>query len=580
MMLRAFPRFPTFLVLAFTTATSLLSSGCGEKDVFDLGNQEGDTMSGPNRRERFDEIESKYSAKIIINDRSYDAEHGVNRILRFLAENVSTYAEQFRNTGVVEIEIADRFETQEVQGSGGKLRIRLNLNASEAEIRRYLGHFPEDLHALNRRTEGARKMGLSQIIDLRGLSHGETNDFMARAENAAKGLDFQTRLPMTFHQRLVISRVYAISSNAMYVPFDASEDGLRAFFGKSIDLAKRLKDDLAKATTATGVTVDFQEAVLTPDELTAGINNLITLAEQVRSASGAKRPILLGRRTETDAALIRSQGMMLVSFSATREELTALLALLDADSSYALQKQLAEFRALYLASGVEVTLDVSHFGLPSGTATPTTLERVGSILARLVKVASPSRLAGLQIRSLQSAPGSSSGSSGSAAWLEERNGVQRLFTRVDTGLSEDALTSVLSPLEGRHERNQRLRTQRSMIESLWTRGSYRNASVSLEFTDDSLDTTSAEKTRILGAFLTNFLTVASANRLSALQIRRVVFVRNVTSEQEFVIAVGGMLQIDPYQASAAQLEQALYDLEHPAPVPTPTSRPNPPRPRP
>lgn len=567
-------RLATIVMIA-TGAVSM--TACGEnKDVFDLGNQEGDTFSNSNRAERIRSIEEKYEVKILIPNRSYDAEHGTNRVLRFLAENLETYAGQLKASGVVEIEISDRFEAVDVPNSGGKLRLRLNAGASETGIRHYLSHYAEDVQTLNQRTEAARRMGLEHIQDGRGFNASETSEFLARVERAALGLDFQANLPMSFHKRLVIDRVYAIGGATMHVPHDATEEGLRAFFGKSIDLAKHLREDLKNASTAIGVEVDFQKSVLTPDEIMQGIQNLVAHAQAVRSATGTKRSILIGRRTETDAAMIRSQGTLLVSFTVTSEELAAALALLDPDMTQSLQKLLADFKAGYIASGIDVAIELAHFGLPSGIPTAGTVDRVSSVLARLNSVAPAASLARLQVRSLHAA--TSSSSSSNPAWLEDRGGNHhRLYTRLDSRFSEEAISAALSPHHGRHERTQRLRMQRSMIEHVWAQGSYRNLGVSFDLSDDQIDTSSAENTRILGAFLDTFKRIATAKRLADLQIRTVRFER-VQAEREFVVTAGTLLQVDPYQATAAQLEQALFDLENPAPAPSPTARPTPGRP--
>ncbi len=556
------------LVLMAATLTA-----CGQKDAFDLGNTEGDPFSNPDRSTRLQDLESQYGLKIIITDRSYNQEHATNRVLRFLVENLATYADKLKSSGVIEIEIGHQFSTAEVPGSAGKYRVTLNNFASETQMHRYMERYAQDIQSATRLSTGASRIGIKYVFDLHGMSPTETNEFMDRAESAARGLDFQAPLPLTIHQMLAIERIYAVGVSSMYVPYDATADGLHAYFEKILALSKHLTTDLARATTATGLSVSYQDGVLTPDELTQGIENLVARSAQIRAAAGVKHPILIGRRTETDSAMIRSESKILISFSATAEEVAAVLALLDADATSGVQKALADFRAEYLASGVEALFSLDHFGFASGIPTPTTLEQVARALSRIKAVAAPTRLARLNVRTLQSAPTYSSSTSG-PAWLEERTGgVLILNTRVDNALSEDALAAVLNPLEGRFERAFRLQTQRGMIDGHWAQGGYRTAGLTLEAPDAVLDTSTAEKTMTLNTFLAAFKTIAAATRLRALQLRRVVFVRGVASEREFVITGGDFLQVDPYQATPAQLEQALYDLEHPAPAPVPRPRP-------
>jgi hypothetical protein len=158
--------------------------------------------------------------------------------------------------------------------------------------------------------------------------------------------------------------------------------------------------DLAALATKLGVSVRFQPDTLTPDEIGQGIKNLDAASQAIRDCTRTKLPILIGRRTESDPARVRSAGELLIAFGANADEVNAALALLQNDNSAAVAAAISAATALYAGYGVSFAPTASSFGAGSDMTNDSALTVVEDILARFESVATPQRLAASRITSV------------------------------------------------------------------------------------------------------------------------------------------------------------------------------------
>ncbi|HUP56832.1 MAG TPA: hypothetical protein VM598_05220 [Bdellovibrionota bacterium] len=527
-------------VLAIVFASGFMGCSPGDEAPFDIHNVSGDLFAGGNRQDRLSYLEGQLNLRVVIEDQGYANEFAVNRVLRQLAVNLQALKEQLKD--VVELKIGSRFERREV--SGGKLSLSVDAMASESAIGEFFSLSRQNQEVGSELRLTATRLGLRSIVDLRGMSAAEAKSTLEKLVAGLRGYDFSTPYASEFAGTIYIDRIFAVGKGSLVVPFDASEESYRGFVGKALDLARTMTRELEDASAMLTVQVSYQPSVLTPDEITAGLDNLKRNAALFLGSNRTRKPILIGRRTETDAGIATRAPQLLVSYRASPEEIGAALALLGTDATGVIRSLRAGTASLYQAYGI--VFRVSDSDLIAGQApNDGTVERVRGILDNVQRVFSPLRLSRVQVTEIGAASGGDSeiaaGSSGTAS------------LRVALMSAPARMESVIARYEEAYVPSERMRIQRALLEDL--RRFYAS-----DFTvgyENALDASSEETTAVLTGAIEFFKRVATKERLRRANVRSITFQKGAISPRESVVIANGELKIDPYRATAEVLESAI-----------------------
>jgi hypothetical protein len=541
--------------VAFLTFAALAVS-CGKKEQ-DF-NKDKDVFAESTRESQIVDLKKGLGINVVVDVNGYESEYLVNRILRFLAAHSAALKPLLDK--VVEIRISNSFGIDRLES--GKVSLRVAASASDKNLRDFFSDSKEALLVNDKLEETEKKLGVS-LVDFKGMTLKEAEDFSARLTDAALGLDFAAAKVTT----LQVGDRFGIGHSFVAFPFTASKDEMQEFLVDALAYLKILPDELKRVSEKLKMQVAIQPGTLVASEVRTGLMNLETNTELFAGSDRVLKPIMVGRRFESEVEKVRAAQYVLVDYRAGASELKAFLAKLDRDYGKAEAKALAQFRKDYIDAGIVITgFDEASINL----TTDTQVEAFAAFSTRFRSAVPPRRMQSLKITALAAQnPGN-----GEPFVLQSDSQTGTAKALVDYArFAVDSANAALAARESLIVEWRRIDAQKAVIASV-ADGSYSSLRVLLGDLDGSSDATAQKLT----VFLNVFRQVAPEARLREIKVHTIRIGKGANTTLDSVLVTGGELKVDPYLATEDTLETALKMREkelEPTPTPTPTPDPTP-----
>lgn len=564
-----------FAVLALLGA----SQGCSKTTDYGLGNPQGDQFSNSDRSAKIQDLESDYGLTIDIVDQSYADEHNVNRVLVYLAANEGTLKGQLQNVAELDIVSPNNGLTSGLGASnegsvqwmstGGTdtngnatYKVSINCAASQATLSAGFQMFANSYQGSAILTSAAARIGVVQIVDMVGLSSGDATNFAQNLISAAQGLDFTTSTAREYASVIQVDSIFAMGNQGtVLVDSTASSGDIQTFLTSVLNLAKHLDTDLQTVNTALGRNVTYQPDTLIPAEVSQGIVTLTAAIHTIVNPDYQALPIMIGRRTETQASIVQQQGVLLIAFNASTSDIANAVSLQQPNNTTAVTQTIQAAVAYYAQSQVTFSAQPSDFGVSDPTSAGSLLV-VQNAISALEQAAPPATLQADAVTSITPS---------ASVPPNVQNGTLQLgLTAIDPNAVAAALSQWVVVNANNLSASERQADQQSYVSSLETK--YPNLSWQVA----SYDLSSAAKTQALSSGAQTFEQVVKTGAiLSQVGITAVVLTAAAPSPDEaaLVSADRSTLTVDLYLITSKVLNQVLQ-----AAIPAPT--PAPPTPKP